>query len=109
MLSAYIVHNWYETGMIYAIIIGIAAEIIYLSYTYRIIRQSEQNIREKYNRIISAYRERELIYEKQMLENEQRIKKLKEKNIEREKMIEKTMIPAALAEKPLLAEKEKKS
>ena len=108
MLSAYIVHNWYETGMIYAIIIGVSAEIIYLSYTYKIIRQAEQNIRDKYNRIIDAYKERELIFEKQLLENQQKIKKLKEKSIEREKMIEKNLTPAALSGPRLPTEKEKK-
>ncbi|MBU0991266.1 MAG: hypothetical protein KJ737_02130 [Proteobacteria bacterium] len=107
MLSAFIVHTWYETGMIYAIIVAISAEIIYLSYTYKIIKRSENNIREKYTKIINAYKEREILYEKQMMDDEKRIRKLREKNLEREKIMEKSVTP--VAQKPAIPEKIRKA
>lgn len=88
MLSAFAVHTWYETGMIYAFMIGIGAEIIYLSYTYKLVKKSETNIRDKYSAIIEKYKERELLYEKQKATQEKSINVLKKKNEEKEHLLE---------------------
>ena len=88
MFSAFAVHTWYETGMIYAFIIGIAAEIIYLAYTYQLMKKSENNIRSKYTAIIQKYKEREILYEQQKMQHEKSINVLKKKNEEKENQLE---------------------
>ena len=105
MLSAFIIHTWYDTGMVYAIILAISAEVIYLSYTYKLIKRSEHNVREKYNKIINAYKEREILYEKQIMEHEKRIKHLRQKTLSNENVVS----PSAPepSSKPLLATRPK--
>ena len=101
MLSAFIIHTWYDTGMVYAIIVAISAEVIYLSYTYKLIKRSENNVREKYNKIINAYKEREIFYEKQIMESEKRIKHLRRKNLANENVDEPSS--SEPSSKPLLS------
>lgn len=88
MLSAFIASTWYDSGMIYAFIIGFFAEIIYLSYTYNLIKKSEAKLRDKYNAIINSYKEREILYEQQKAQNEKSITALKKKNEEKENLLE---------------------
>lgn len=88
MLSAFVVSIWYDSGMIYAFIIGFVAEIIYLTYTYNLIKKSEAKLRDKYNAIIKSYKDREILYEQQKMQHEKSINVLKKKNEEKENLLE---------------------
>lgn len=100
MLSAFVASTWYDSGMIYAFIIGFCAEIIYLSYTYNLIKKSEARLRDKYNAIINTYKDREVLYEQQKMQNEKSINALKKKNEEKENLLEYEKQKALKTEEP---------
>ena len=107
MLAAFMSRTFYETGMIYAFIIGIAAEIIYLSYSYKLMKKSEMTIREKYTAIIEKYKEREILYEQQKAQHEKSLNLLKKKNEEKDNLLEYEKKKAALKQIEAPAKKKK--